>query len=213
MDVRRISKGYWISLVLWLTATLGLMLANKFFSVLNSEDVNILLGIIAVAVSIVSIGIATIKKPAFSGIIYCWNVAKKKQFVNNDIVTPIGEYHCITIRIDNNGNEPIKDLVVNFRFPLPIFQKRFPQNNDFYSHYEFKDTIMLTAKNISFLGSNKGDSDIIFEHFLNLDKWHSQRKFYVTVSGSNITPTTKCLDSSMTDSIISSTSEKPLILQ
>jgi hypothetical protein len=210
--MRRISIGYWIGLALWLTFSIGLMFANKFFSILNSEDVNILLGIIAVAVSIVSIGIATIKKPTFNGSIYCWNVAKKKQVIQNDMVTPSGEYHCITIKIDNNGNEPIKDLIVNFRFPLAIAHSRFPQNNDFYSHYEFKDTMMLTAKNISFLGSNNGDSDIIFEHLLNLEKWHKQRRFYITVSGSNITPTTKCLDYSMINSIIVSTADKPLTL-
>jgi hypothetical protein len=210
--MRRINSTYWISLAIWFVLSFGFMLVNRFFSLLKSDDLNILLGIIAVAVSIISLGLATIKKPLFNGVVYCWNVDGKKQHVNNENITPIGVYSCLTFKIDNKSNEPIKDLVINFRFPSTMAHMRFPKD-DFYSYYEFKDTLLLTARNISFLGSNSGDSDIILEHLLNLDKWNMNRKMYITISGSNITPTTKSLNFNMIDKLINSSSSHPLVLK
>jgi len=210
--VRRINSTYWISLAIWIMLSFGFMLVNKFFSLLKSDDLNILLGIIAVAVSIISLGLATIKKPMFSGVVSCWNVDGKKKHVNNEMISPIGVYSCLTFKIDNQSNEPIKDLVINFRIPSSIAFMR-SSIDGFYSYYEFKDTLLLTARNISFLGSNYGDSDIILEHFLNLDKWNINRKMYITISGSNLTPTTKSLDFSMIDRLLNSSSSHPIILK
>lgn len=209
--MKRIASTYWISLVIWITISFGFMTVNRIYSFLKSDDLNILLGIIAVAVSIISLGLATIKKPLFCGEVSCWNVDGKKQFVNNEMITSIGVYSCLTFKIDNKGNEPIKDLVINFRFPSAIAYERFPKD-DFYSYYEFKDTLLLTARNISFLGSNSGDSDIILEHLLNLDKWNMNRKMYITISGSNLTPTTKSINFNMIDKLVNSSSSHPIIL-
>jgi hypothetical protein len=209
--VKRINVTYWITLIVWLIFAFGFMAVNRYYAFLKPDDINMLLGIIAVAVSILSLGLATIKKPTFNGKVCCWNVESKKRHVNNEVVTPIGIYSCLTFRIDNKNNEPIKDLIINFRFPTNLIHRRIQLDN-FYSFYEFKDTVLLTAKNISFLGSNSGDSDIVFEHLLNLDKWNSNRKMYITVSGSNITPTTKCIDFNMIDKLKQSTTTNPLQL-
>ena len=210
--MRRIDVTYWITLIAWLILAFGFMALNRYHAFLKPDDINMLLGIIAVAVSILSLGLATIKKPMFKGKVSCWNVESKKQHVNNEQITPIGIYSCLTFRIDNKSNEPIKDLVINFRFPATLIHRRIHLDN-FYNFYEFKDTVLLTAKNISFLGSNSGDSDIVFDHLLNLDKWNSNRKMYVTISGSNLTPTTKSLDFSMIARLLNSSSSHPIILK
>lgn len=210
--MRRISSLYWISLILWLTISGGFLLLNNHKNLLEPDDANILLGIIAVAVSIVSLGIATVKKPEFQGEISCWNVESKKQQVNNDSISPIGVYQCITFKIDNLINEPIQDLVINFRIQSSIINRRI-ELNDFYKSYEFKDTMLLTVNTIPFLGNNSGDNDVVFEHFLNLDKWALNRKLYVTISGSNIMPTTRSIDYRILEQIKQSNYKNPVILR
>ncbi|PWL32656.1 MAG: hypothetical protein DCO96_03670 [Fluviicola sp. XM-24bin1] len=205
------SFWYWFSLIAWGAFATAFFVLNRNHDWISVEDSNLILGGITVAISILSLGLASMKKPKFKGKITCWNVEKNKLNVNNNSINPIGTYNCITFCIDNFKQDPIKDLVVNFRIPSNIFYERH-QNVANLSYFRFKETIMATSNSITFLGSANGDSDIVFEHFLELSKWDKNRVLYVTISGNNIRPTTYRLKHSQLDTLKKSKTDDPIEL-
>ena len=207
----RISWEYWVSLISWAFFSAFFFKANKTYTWLTVEDTNLILSAITVAITIFSIGLANRKKPKFRGTISCWLIESKKQTVNNDRINPIGEYSCVTFSINNLNKEAVRDLVINFRLPS-IIVHRCNIESSIFQTYNFKDTLLLTAKDIPFLGSDKGDCTIVFELFLNLDKWSSQGGIHVTVAGSNITPTTRTMNYILLDKLKKTNSKNPYFL-
>jgi hypothetical protein len=183
----RIRKSYYVAIVVWLLIAILFFIMNKRYNWLTGDDSNLFLGIITVAVSIMSLGLATMQKPSYKGKLAVWNVKESARQVNNNMLVPIGTYSCLTFKIDNYKNEPIESLEVSFRIPEKMY---YPERGSHLLLYSFKETIYLKSSVVKFLGNTSGDSDVIFEHFLNLEAWDSNRIIYITISGENITPTT-----------------------
>jgi len=209
--MRRINFWYLFSLIVWVIVATIFFLVNKEIHFLSVDDTNLILGGITVGISILSIGLSTMGNPKFKGKVICWNNIKDVKNVNNSVYAPIGVYSCITFKIDNYKKIPVNGLIINFRFPSNIFFQ--DRNNNFnYSFFEFKNTVMVTSSNIKFLGNTNGDSDIVFEHYLELNKWEKNRVFYITIAGDNIVPTTFKIDNKLKDTIFKSSSKLPVKL-
>jgi len=176
------SKAYWLIIVAWVILFVSFLLVNHLCIELSNDSANLVLGGIAVMISIISLGIANKSKPSFNGVIKCWSLETEIQ--------PDGEgkpkFQQINFEIINSTAVPIKDLVVNFRIPKKIF---FQNNNNqgVYSFFEYGETIILTSNMLSFLGTNNGDNHITFEHYINYRDW-KKSNIYITISGSNILP-------------------------
>lgn len=208
--MKRISKWWYIVLLTWLLIGIGFVVLNKQFNLITIEDTNLLLGIISVAISLVSVAIATMKKPKFRGTVNCWNVERDKRNVNNKgLGIDIGVYNCISFEIDNYQKTAIQNLVVNFRIPESILY-HFHNNNSELKFRKSKDTVIVTFDNLRFLGNSTGDCNLNIDHFLNITKWkekESNRVIYVTVAGDNIEPTTFKLKSEKVDDLLESTQQ------
>ena len=207
--MKRINKWYVIAIITWIVLSIAVLCLDAERHILKSLDTGLTLGVISVTISILSLGLASMSKPKFKGELTCWNVKTKLQQVSNSNTNPMGQYSCITFQINNKGKKPIRDLTVNFRFPSKVFYN--PHTVDkFVSYFQFKETIIITAEHLRFLGSSSGDCELVLEHLLNLSAWDENRKFYITISGENIEPTTYKLDSSMNDSLLNSDSKDPI---
>lgn len=209
--MRRMNFWYIFSLIVWGIVATIFFLVNKNIHFLSVDDTNIILSGIAVAISILSLGLSTMDNPKFKGKVICWNNITNEIHTNNGVLAPTGIYSHLTFKIDNFKKTPIKGLIVNFRFPSKIY---YPAgtNNMKFTFFEFKNTMMITSDSIKFLGNTNGDSDLIFEHFLELNKWEKNRVLYITIAGDNIVPTTFKIDNKQKDDIVNSSSKVPVKL-
>lgn len=203
--MRGIRIIYFVLILVWLVAATIFFILNKNKTWLSNDDTNLILGIITVAVSILSLGLATMQKPAFKGKISIWHVGSNPIQVNNGTLSPIGFYNCITFKIDNRGEDPIESLVLTFRIPSKILYREI--QTKYYEIYEFKETIYINYSVVKFLGNVRGDCDLIIEHHLNFEKWEKNRVIFMTVSGDNIRPTTYRIAHEEKENILNSNSK------
>jgi hypothetical protein len=204
--MRRFNIAYWICLIVWIVISFGFMVFNRFYSILKSDDLNLLLGIIAVAVSIVSLGLANISKPKYNGRLTCWNTHKPTFVAMSNEVNTHLEYQLITFKLDNINKNVVTDLIVNFRLPVNIVNT-IGYNNQSIEFIVIKETLIATCNKVNFLGNNNGDCDIHFEHYLAFSRWNSNRNIYVTIAGGNIEPTTFTIKQDMKAKILQSNSK------
>lgn len=209
--MKRISFWYIVSLVFWVIFALIFFMINRSAPFLSVDDTNLILGGIAVGISILSLGLSTMDNPKFKGNVICWNNVTHLKKLDNDYLGPRGAYSCITFKIDNYQKKPVNGLTINFRFPSKMFYTdRY--NNFNYSFCEFKNTMMITSDNIKFLGNTNGDSDIVYEHFIEFNRWDINRVIYITIAGDNIVPTTFKIDNKQKDILFNSSSKEPIKL-
>jgi hypothetical protein len=204
--MRRINLLYIIIIIAWVIVGVVFIVLNSKLHFLSIDDTNLILGIISVAISILSLGLATMRQPKFKGTIKCWNVPSKKVTRERGVFNH-GEYSCISFEVDNYKKEPINGIVINFRIPSKIYYKEKTDANRF-SIYESKQTKILTSDIIKFLGNTNGDSDLIFEHFLNFNEWSKNRVVYITIAGDNIRTTTFSINKELSEQIAESSSSR-----
>jgi hypothetical protein len=209
--MRRINFWYLAGLGLWILLGISFVIYNRCANILSIDDTNLVLGIISVAVSILSLGLATMKQPKFRGKVTCWNNKSQAKNVNNSgSGSEIGLYNWISFEIQNKDKEAIKSLVVNFRFPKSIYCERRGDGLQERVLY-IKDSVIYTSAAVKFLGTANGDCELTFEHLLRISEM-GKPNIYVTVSGENIRPTTFKIDNELGAKIEKSDSRKKVEL-
>ena len=209
--MRRIKIGYLLSIVIWIVLGFIFIVMNKEYNILSNQDSNLILGIISVAVSILSLGLATMRLPDFKGKVECWNNKTQAIKVNNsEKGYGTGNYKKISFKIQNQKKEPIKNMVINFRIPRNIYRNKI-QDNLKNKEIIIKDSVIYTSDAIKFLGVNQGDCELTFEHHIKIQNM-SRSNIYTTVSGDNIRPTTFKINKELGDKIDRSNSKLPLNL-
>ena len=129
--MKRINIWWYLVLIFWLLTGFGFIILNKKYNIITIEDTNLLLGIISVAILLVSVAIATMKLPKFKGKVNCCNIEKNKRNVNNKVSgVDIGVYNSISFEIDNFQKTAIQNLVVNFRIPKSIIYAYHNNNSE-----------------------------------------------------------------------------------
>ena len=209
--MRRISPWYIGTLLIWVALGIVFIVFNSKVNLLSIDDTNLILGVISVAISILSLGLATMKLPKFKGEVECWNNKTQEHPVSNIVSgCELGVYNWISFRIQNKDKEAIKSLVVNFRFPRNIYCERRQdplKNKDII----IKDSVIYTSDAVKFLGINTGDCELIFEHLIKISELGNPN-IYMTISGDNISPTTFRIDKDLGVDISNSNSKNTIKL-
>jgi hypothetical protein len=209
--MRRISPWYIGTLLIWVALGIVFIVFNSKVNLLSIDDTNLILGVISVAISILSLGLATMKLPKFKGEVECWNNKTQEHPVSNIVNgCELGVYNWISFRIQNKDKEAIKSLVVNFRFPRNIYCERRQdplKNKDII----IKDSVIYTSDAVRFLGINTGDCELIFEHLIKISELGNPN-IYMTISGDNISPTTFRIDKYLGVDISNSNSKNTIKL-
>ena len=209
--MRRISPWFIGTLLIWVALGIVFIVFNSKVNLLSIDDTNLILGVISVAISILSLGLATMKLPKFKGEVECWNNKTQEHPVSNIVNgCELGVYNWISFRIQNKDKEAIKSLVVNFRFPRNIYCERRQdplKNKDII----IKDSVIYTSDAVKFLGINTGDCELIFEHLIKISELGNPN-IYMTISGDNISPTTFRIDKDLGVDISNSNSKNTIKL-
>jgi len=209
--MRRLKVGYLFSIIIWIVLGFTFIVLNKEYNILSKQDSNLILGIISVAISILSLGLATMRLPEFKGKVECWNNKSQAISVNNsEKGYEKGNYKLISFKIQNRKKEPIRNMVINFRIPSIIYRNK-TQDNLKNKEIIIKDSAIYTSDAIKFLGVNQGDCELTFEHHIKIQKMR-RGNIYVTVAGDNIRPTTFKINKDLGEKIDISNSRQPLKL-
>ena len=201
---------YIVLIIIWSLAFTTFIVINEKCNWVSSDTTNLIMGGIAMLVSIISLAIADRKKPFFKGEIHFWVVARNSKFskVEEDLHA---EYTELSIKVINKAKNAIDELLVSFRLPSNFYLKSDEKNG--YQYFWFKESLIITSDKVRFLGNKTRDNNITFEHFLRVPKMGENRKIYITISGQNILPTTFSLSKNEIVELINYNSEKPFILK
>jgi hypothetical protein len=202
---------YVILIPIWFLAFTTFIIINERCSWVSSDTTNLIMGGIAMLVSIISLAIADRKKPFFKGEIHFWVVAGNSKFLEVE-ENMHSEYTELSIKVINKAKNAIDELLVSFRLPSNFYLKSDDEKNG-YQYFRFKESLILTSDKVRFLGNKTGDNNITFEHFLRVHKMGENRKVYITISGQNISPTTTSLTKKQIVELSNYNSEKPFILK
>jgi len=176
----RIENKYWIALLSWLFVFAIFFILNKQNGFLNLEDSNFILAGGSVGVSILSLGLARIRKPKFKGEVESWILQELDEGLTQ-----------IRFKISNNGKFPI--LRFHFSLKAPSNIVRIPERNKHaFSKIYFGDSELISTGHIPLL-TNQINNYITIELLVDMEKL-DQRKgkcnFYITLAGENIEPIT-----------------------
>lgn len=204
--MRKINPWYLIIIIIWILVGVVFIVLNSKIHFSSIDNTNLILTFISVAISVLSLGLATMKLPNFKGEIECWNNKTQEKRVANDASgCGLGTYNWISFRIQNKDKEAIKGLIVNFRFPRSIYCER-RQDPLKSKDIIIKDSLIYTSDAVKFLGINTGDCELIFEHQIKISEMGNPN-IYMTVSGDNIRPTTFRIDKNLGIGIADSNSK------
>lgn len=137
--MNRIKIGYWIVLLLVFSLSITFIILNNFNKWIGSETSNLFVALFSFCVSILSLGLATMKKPEFEGKVTGWlaNYNKStKEFQFN-------------FGIDNHSQEPIKDFVISLKVPKSYVNVKSEHGLQFES-FCFGDTNILSLTRLKY---------------------------------------------------------------
>ncbi|MBT8271850.1 MAG: hypothetical protein KJO25_07390 [Bacteroidia bacterium] len=199
-------KGIYIIIIGILTIiVIGFVMAvlykQEFTQSFDHENVNVLVGIIALIIAIISMGIADPKLKQLRLKISVWK-RKEEQIDGGDKI------NSLAFHLENLSKVPLEDLVVTFRFESSIYDSN-TENNQNNSYFEFGDRIVVQNDTIKYLGINVADNWIRFQHYVkDFQEW-DKGKIAITVSCREFVPTTIQIDVSDRDAILEARNERP----
>jgi len=202
---------YIILIITWSLVFTTFIVINEKCNWVSSDTTNLIMGGVAMLVSIISLAIADRKKPFFKGEIHFWVVAGNSKFSKVE-ENMHSEYTELSIKVINKAKNAIDELLVSFRLPSNFYLKSDDEKNG-YQYFWFKESLIITSDKVRFLGNQTGDNNITFEHYLRVSKMGENRKVYITISGKNIMPTTIYLSKDDIIKLLSNRTGNPFIVK
>jgi len=167
-----------------------------------SEKINLAIAVIALIISIISLGIADPKQKKLKLKLSVWNRGEENRLPGS---ADISSY---AFQLVNLNDQPLEDLVVAFRFQKSNFYKsdENPQNNNYF---EFGHRIIAQNKMIKYLGIHASDNFVRFEHYLQeMSQWE-KGKIAITISCRGFVPYTFQIDNDEKEELLKTTISDP----
>jgi len=173
-------KGYkiilWVfSLILILTIPLIIWVSSLGLSDLIAA----LIGLCALIISIIALGISDKKIPEIDFSIWVWKKETEK----------VDDYYGTTFRVVNNSSQPINDAVITIKLPSNVLKLPPEYDKGHFKKITYGKTDILNTDFFRYFSSETDNNVISFEAQIKLkDKqWSNEnRKIYFTVSGQNM---------------------------
>lgn len=176
---------------------------NLRFNFIPDEKVNLLLGFIALIISIISLGIADSKQSKLKIKLKVWNRNNTKFIGGKTEITNFA------FELINKGKDAIEGLTVSFRFQESAYYK--PSDN-YQNNYYFKfgERIVVQNDTVKYLGITTEDNYIRYEHYIKeIDTWN-KGKIAITIGGNDYLPYTFLIDHEEKDIIKNSSNSNPI---
>lgn len=175
------------------------------FCVPISDLSNLGIALIALEISILSLGIADKRRRYLDVHAKCWAVTKGMEE---------GIWKLV-FQIYNNEKYPIHDLVVSLRCPAKaclLEDKETGLQEGFASH-KYGDTLLVFSETIRFLSTEQYNNMIKYEFRIDINNWPNERNIYFTLSAYERGPTTFCIRGSDKESYKNATENNPVVMK
>ncbi len=201
----RIKRIYFVLIGVLAIIIVGFVLAvifeQEFTKRIDHDSGNFIIALIALIISVISIGIADPKLKQLKLKLSVWK-RKEEQIEGGDMI------NSLAFQLENRNSVPLEDLVVSFRFESSIYDSS-TENNQNNSYFEFGERIVVQNDTIKYLGINAADNWIRFQHYVKEFQEWEKGKIAITVSCREFVPTTWQIDFEERDEILAATLEKP----
>lgn len=171
---------WWLSGVFVLATIIVFLLIES--NIIDKEVTGVILSGVAIIISIIAMGLSDKKLKKFEGKIKV-KIIKNRDFVNSD--NPIFQ---VVFTIINNGEDPVNDFIYKIRFP-----KRFKfvdEKNIHARSYISGYSKYIVDDSFGFLpAKNESENFVPLTLKIPLKSWNKDN-IWITVSGSNVTPST-----------------------
>jgi len=192
-----------IKTIYWVFAAFFALLTFLFACQSKEDDrAYIILSGAALVTSSIALGLSDKKQSNFKGKIIVWSV-----LLGQNVADENSNYR-VSMKIINKSVEPVYDVVYRLRIPNRI-SARIDIKNSNARDYRHGKSLIIVDDSYGFLATDGQDGFIPIDFRMQLGKW-KESTIYITVSGSNIRPTTFKINPNDKDKIIAATQKKPL---
>lgn len=198
--MKKIKVIYWIFFSVFAALTI-------LFAIL-ADEINrgsTILSGVALMTSSIALGLSDQKKNYFNGEVKIWTALVDEKIPNGN------SHYRVSMHLVNRAAEPVYDVVYRLRIPSKISSNIDGKNNN-ARIYEHGNSKIIVDDSYGFLGTLGEDRYIPIDVIMQLPQW-KQGNIYLTISGSNISPTTFKVKTNEKESLITSTIDKPHFAQ
>lgn len=198
-----------VKLIYWLLSSLILAATILIPLVSNSKEnyPDLLLSGIAVAISIIAMGLSDPKAMSLQLNVRAWTVYTSTTFGMD------GKTHRLSLRIYNVGKDMLEDVVIRIHYPAynAAFYFRNSSNPQI-KNYLHGDTKIMVDDTYGILDSHNIDTAYIqYDFDCCFDKW-TKNNFYFTLTSKGYKSKTYKIAPSQISELKDATIEKPIIL-
>lgn len=207
--MKKIKAKYWLIISLIIVVSTVFIPLNICYKFLDGENMNLIVAVIALVISMFSIALADLQFIKFNGKVTIWRTGKDLLVVNGQ------KFSNFAFNITNKSKLPLSEFCVSFRFPEQItynYINHPDKNYQNHKFFQYGETYVINNDTLKFLGNNSNDNEARFEHYLDLSKWPKNRYLYITISGREIQPMTYQVQECKNFEIQNSTNNKPFVL-
>jgi hypothetical protein len=187
--MRNIKTIYWIFTIVFAVLTAAFAILAK-----ENDRGSLILSGAAIVTSCIALGLSDKKQNKFKGKIILWSALYDTKIEDEN------SNYRVSIKIINKGREPIYDVVYRVRIPSAI-SARLDDKNRNAREYRHGKSLIIVDDSFGFLGEDEQDGFIPIDFTMRLRKW-KESAIYITVSGSNINPTTFKISQDYRDRLI-----------
>jgi hypothetical protein len=167
-----------------------------------SDIIASLIGLLALLVSIIAMGISDKKIPEIDIKLEVWKKENNK----------VDEYYRTMFKVYNVSSQPINDAIITIKLPDNVFKIPAESGEDQFKKITYGRTDILNTDFFRYFSTDQDNNAISFEALIKLDdpKWtNEKRKIYFTVSGINMKAKTIVINKEDFKEIISSSFKNP----
>lgn len=198
---RTIKPKYYLAVCLIIVTGIFLLIYNKNISFLEPSEMIFLVGLIALSVSILSLGIADASPRKMKLSLKAWSR-------HPDI--KISGRTRLVVKIFNHTKVSLKDLKVNVRIPSKIYVKM--EETDVYLSNSYGESTIFNFDYTYFLGSGNTDNIGTYELTINHSKWN-KGNIWFTITSEGFEVSTYSISQDKKESLINSNSKNPITLK
>jgi len=175
--MKKIKTFYWVTFSVFTILTILCTLLSP-----KENMASIFLSGVAILIAILALGLSDQKKLRFNGSVHFYSY-----LLDTNTPTQNSNYR-VSMKVFNNSEEPIYDIVYRLRLPNRI-TSRLEEKNNSVREYRHGASVIFIDDSYGFLDVKGEEGFIPFDFKMKLGNWN-KGNIYVTISGSNISPTT-----------------------
>jgi hypothetical protein len=201
MIFKRVKTKYFLIIGLIALVSFSFLLLNKEYELLEPSELIFIVGVIALCVSIISLGIADAVPKKMNLKVRAWSK-------HHDI--QVSGRSRLVVKIFNQTKVSLKDLKVNVRVPTKIYIEM--EETDAYLINSYGESKIFNFDYTYFLGSGNTDNIGTYEFTINHVDWN-KGNIWFTITAEGFEASTYSISLNSKKQLLSSTLKNPLELK